>query len=89
MATELVFAILQPNPDEKPTEWNLLKHIPPGAPHTAQYLIISADDEAKGWVSSEPGTPSEETQIQFRVLIVGKSDPPTYPLNQLFEIVPA
>ncbi|KAI6098258.1 hypothetical protein EDD16DRAFT_568334 [Pisolithus croceorrhizus] len=45
------------------------------------YVVTKENDRSVGWVAPVEG---DERQIQIRTLIVGPSEPPYYPSNQLF-----
>ncbi|KAI0768857.1 hypothetical protein BC629DRAFT_1292440 [Irpex lacteus] len=70
-----LFAILLDTPE--PTKWKLIR----AERHGEDAYIVTTEDGRAGWVlpSSEP-----YDQIAVRPLIVGPSNPPTYPLNQVF-----
>ncbi|KAF9523925.1 hypothetical protein CPB83DRAFT_774718 [Crepidotus variabilis] len=74
--------------------FSILLEVPPGEKWTVEavpqsgpnrYIVVTQDKSA-GWVlnDNEP-----ETQITVRPLVIGPSDPPFYPDNQVWEIVPA
>lgn len=44
------------------------------------YIIAKENDRSVGWVAPT----DEENQVQVRLLIMGPSEPPFYPSNQLF-----
>ncbi|KAM6494659.1 hypothetical protein JOM56_009282 [Amanita muscaria] len=94
---EKVFAVLQPEPE--PTEWTIKlrgKNI-----YTYGFLICNDHclirelpescsvqaPSGKGWVIPENEPETQHYQIIIRHLIVGPSDPPHFPSNQLFEFV--
>ncbi|KAJ4479548.1 serine protease inhibitor [Lentinula edodes] len=73
-----VFALLINQ--EQATKW-IVKAVPQ---HGENAYVISTS-EGKGWVA-----PKElNEQIEYRVLIVGQSLPPRYPLNEVFQITKA
>ncbi|KAI6101284.1 hypothetical protein EDD16DRAFT_354370 [Pisolithus croceorrhizus] len=45
------------------------------------YVVSKENDRGVGWVAPAEG---DERQIRIRTLIVGPSEPPFYPSNQLF-----
>jgi len=68
--------------DEAPEQWVITQR--ESAEHLAQYTIENASQTA-GWVA-EKG--AERPQIAVRPLIVGPSEPPHFPPNELWNIQP-
>ncbi|KAI6149181.1 hypothetical protein BKA82DRAFT_1001401 [Pisolithus tinctorius] len=48
------------------------------------YIIVKENDRSVGWVAPMNEEGREDRQILVRQLIVGPSEPPFYPSNQLF-----
>ncbi|KAG8983413.1 hypothetical protein FRB93_007272 [Tulasnella sp. JGI-2019a] len=78
--TNQVFAILLPEPPA--TTWKIMP-VPQAGANT--YLITKADNPSQGWVMPSG---QSNTQVAVRPLIMGPSDPPYYPPNQLWTIIP-
>ncbi|ESK88374.1 hypothetical protein Moror_14760 [Moniliophthora roreri MCA 2997] len=74
----LVFALLIE--EERAEKWQIV-HIPQ---HGRHKYIIQANDQVNGWVAPE----DPEQQILSRPLIIFPSEPPQYPPNEIFEIIP-
>ncbi|KAJ3756393.1 serine protease inhibitor [Lentinula raphanica] len=70
-----VFAILIHQEDA--TKWNI-----EAVPQHGEGKFIITTGDGKGWIA--PGNANE--QIIYRTLKVGRSEPPTYPLNEIFQI---
>jgi len=76
----LLWAILHQEP--RPSEWKITIR-PQAGPDT--FTIELADGSGQGWVVPDD---KPETQLAVRHLIIGPSDPPFFPPNQLFVIRP-
>ncbi|KAJ3862160.1 MAG: serine protease inhibitor, partial [Lentinula lateritia] len=71
-----VFALLIHQ--EQATKWTI-----EAVPRHGKNAYIIKGSDGKGWVAPE----KVGEQIIYRTLIVGPSEPPTFPLNQVFQII--
>ncbi|KAF9522981.1 hypothetical protein CPB83DRAFT_863648 [Crepidotus variabilis] len=74
-----LFAVLLPEPPAE--DWKI-QAIPQSGKNR---YIITKSNGYEGWIV---GDDSPEAQIAIRPLIIGPSEPPFYPPNEVWEIVP-